>query len=186
MATIEYAKTLDGATIEKVALKDAPKSKTASDGGPVWRPIVNEPKPSFEPLTHVCVKAQTIAPDQVTNGWTVSEKPLDDVKATLVSSINAEAYERIIAIAPEHKQRNALARAVELIGIQSGTWIESKGNKPQSRVLTAEENTEAQALSQIWADVNAIRAASNAANAAINDAADVASAKAAYDAVAWP
>lgn len=186
MAATEYAKTLDGATIEKVALKDAPKTKAASDGGPVWRPIVNEPKPAFDPLTHTCVRSQTITPDQVTKGWTVSEKPLTEVKAALVEAINGEAYARIIAIAPEHKQRNALARAVELIGIQSGTWMESKGNKPAGRVLTAEENTEAQALSQIWEDVNAIRAASNAANAAINAAADVAGAKAAYDAVAWP
>lgn len=186
MAATQYAKTLDGATIDKVALKDAPKSKTASDGGPVWRPVVDEAKPAYEPLTHTCVKAQTIAPDQVTNGWTVAERPLDEAKAALVASINAEAFNRIVAIAPEHKQRNALARAVELIGIQSGTWMEAQGSKPKGRALTAEEDAEAQAMSQLWASVSAIRAASNVANAAINAAANVADAKTAYDAVAWP
>ena len=63
-----------------------------------------------------------------------------------IETVKAEAYRRIVAISPEYKQRNLLARGLELAlkMIAGGT-------------LTAGEQAEITAGRQIWARIKAIR-----------------------------
>lgn len=63
-----------------------------------------------------------------------------------VASIKTEAQARIYAIAPQWKQANFTARSVEL------TYLKV------SRTLTAEEQSEWDAMTAIWDRVKAIRA----------------------------
>ncbi len=64
--------------------------------------------------------------------------------------VRAEAYRRIVALAPEWKQRNMTARGLEL------TRKELAGG-----TLTAAEQAEAAAITAAWDAVKAIRAASD-------------------------
>ena len=70
--------------------------------------------------------------------------------------INVEAQRRIIAIAPEWKQRNWIARSVELLRIGPANW-------------TPAEQAEADAIQAQWDQIKAIRDASNAAIDNAND-----------------
>lgn len=67
-----------------------------------------------------------------------------------VAAVKAEASRRILAILPAHKQANTLARSSELLEV-----IASGGT------LTAEEEADRLAAKAAWAEVSAIRAASN-------------------------
>ena len=67
-----------------------------------------------------------------------------------VAAVKFEASRRILALLPAHKQANTLARSSELLEI-----LASGGT------LTAEEEAGRQAAKAAWADVSAIRAASN-------------------------
>lgn len=64
--------------------------------------------------------------------------------------IKAEASRRILAIAPEWRQRNALARALQL---------QERLNAGET--LTPDQEAERQALHALWASINAIRARSD-------------------------
>jgi hypothetical protein len=167
-----YAKVVDGTVVSR-EMKTNPASTTASDGGPTWRPIVEDAKPSFLD-TQTLTRSEVIEPNQVRLAWDVADKPIDGAKAERIRQINKEAGKRIVAIMPEYKQRNALALGLDLTtkhGADPNAWP-----------------TEAKALydtySALWADISAIRAASNAANDAINAASDVAEVNAV--AVSWP
>ena len=67
-----------------------------------------------------------------------------------VAAVKAEASRRILAFIPAHKQANTLARGSELLEI-----LASGGT------LTAEEEAYRLAAKAAWAEVSAIRAASN-------------------------
>lgn len=71
-------------------------------------------------------------------------------RAVTPAAIKAEASRRILAIAPEWRQRNALARALQLQERLNAGWP-----------LTAEEQAEREALHALWAAVNAIRTRSD-------------------------
>lgn len=80
------------------------------------------------------------------HGWDIEDVPVtaDDVKA--------EAYRRIVAVVPEYRQRNLIARATELLRKGVDNW-------------TADEQAEWDAGQAIWDQVKAIRAASDAIEA---------------------
>jgi len=67
-----------------------------------------------------------------------------------VKDINAEAYARIVAIAPEYMQRNMTARGLEI------TQKLVAGD-----ALTQDEIDERDAIQAVWDQVKAIRAAAN-------------------------
>lgn len=72
-------------------------------------------------------------------------------EAKRIAAIKAEAGRIIEAVLPDWKQRNALARMVEL------------SNAQQSREMTTEEQAEIDGINHIWSWIKLIRAASNAA-----------------------
>jgi len=73
-----------------------------------------------------------------------------EAKANAVKAIKAKAGADIVAIVPEYKQRNALARMLELVN-----------KKVDGGTLTAEEDAEVAAVESLWATVKAIRAQSD-------------------------
>ena len=66
--------------------------------------------------------------------------------------VKQEAGRRILAIAPEWKQRNILARSAELLRIGEPNW-------------TPSQQAEVAVMDAAWADIEAIRAKSNAIEA---------------------
>lgn len=70
-----------------------------------------------------------------------------------IQTIKQEAATRILAIAPEWKQRNMLARSVEL--------ADKKGSGP----LTPDEIAEENAMRAVWAQIKEIRRKSDLAEA---------------------
>lgn len=69
--------------------------------------------------------------------------------AAFVAAVKAEAYRRIVAICPEWKQRNLTAQAAILADKGRDAW-------------TVDEADAWAAGEAIWADIKAIRAASDA------------------------
>jgi len=67
--------------------------------------------------------------------------------------VKAEAERRILAVAPEWRQRNLLARGAELANIR------------HDRKLTSGEKAEADAISAVWTAIAGLRAASDALEA---------------------
>lgn len=90
---------------------------------------------------------------------TVSDdRTLAEAKAERIALVKDEARRRILAICPEWKQTNLVARGTELL------------MAARSRSLTAPENAEIAAGQAVWDAIKAIRAASDTAEAAINAA----------------
>ena len=85
---------------------------------------------------------------------TITNQPTARIKAELVQQTKAVAKDKIEQLLPEWKQRNLLARGIELT---------NKGNK-----RTAEEDTEVEALQSQWDAIKAIRSASDSIETAIN------------------
>lgn len=112
----------------------------------------------------------TVAWDIAQRAWVATDKPLEDVQVRLIEKIKADANNRILESLPEWKQRNLIARAAEL------------SDKRIDGPLTAEEESERQALKGEWAGVTAIREASDTAEANVTAAQSVAAAIAAYEA----
>ena len=77
-------------------------------------------------------------------------------KADAIAKIKADTQAKILQLAPEWKQRNAIARSVELIDKGKDTW-------------TAEEQLEVAQVNQLWAVIKQLREASNSAEQAIID-----------------
>lgn len=75
--------------------------------------------------------------------------------AEQIADIKKQAMIAILAIAPEWKQRNMMARSLEL------------ERKDRKQGLTAEEQAEIDAMESVWAQVKAIRTQSDADEAAL-------------------
>ncbi len=73
-----------------------------------------------------------------------------------VDEAKAEAGRRILGVAPEWKQRNMTVRAVELLHKGEADW-------------TTEERAEAAAMESAWAQITAIRVASDVLEAEITE-----------------
>ncbi len=75
-----------------------------------------------------------------------------------VANAKAESRRRILALAPEWKQRNMLARSIELLR-----------KDPTISGLTAAEANEAAKIEKAWAKITAVRTASNQLEAEITN-----------------
>lgn len=103
---------------------------------------------------------------------------LEDAKAERLAAIRAEAGRRITEVAPDYRQRNVLARSVELLeaAVLGGGFAG----------LTEDERAEAAAARALWAQISPIRQHSDELEAQAAAAADLA-ALAAIDVTAgWP
>jgi len=82
--------------------------------------------------------------------------PVDEAaeEAARVQAIKQAASEQILAIAPEWKQRNMLARSVELHEVMTS-----------GGALTTEEQAELDAIRAVWAQIKTIRQKSDLAEA---------------------
>ncbi len=78
----------------------------------------------------------------------------EEAEAARIERIKAKAMAAILAIAPEWKQRNLIARGLEL------TEILAAGGS-----LTSAQQAESDAIKAVWAQISAIRAASDQAEA---------------------
>lgn len=88
----------------------------------------------------------------VSVGWTVRDKTqaeLDADREKKIADIKAEAHRRIVALCPEWKQRNLTAQAAQLAKKGESNW-------------TQEEADAWAAGEALWAQIAAIRAASDA------------------------
>lgn len=94
--------------------------------------------------------------DYVTKQWVLPDDGIDQAKQEAIRKINAKTGEIITARLPLWKQNNLTARAVELQANQAN-W-------------TTEDANEFAALQAEWGWVKAVRAASNAAVAAVQTA----------------
>lgn len=112
----------------------------------------------------------------VTATWTVTQRPIGTMRERALAAVRAEAARRILEIAPEWRQRNLTARAVELIALHG----------PAPLVWPQGAQDEWAAGAAIWARIKAVRAASNAAEAAILAAESCAETSAVVAAAPWP
>ena len=120
-----------------------------------WLPAV-ETKPDYGyRIQSRSGPALTVEADQVTAVWTVADRPLDEVKAELVQQVKQAVGAAILAVYPDWKQRNMIARAVDLTRIAG------------ARALTTEESAEESALQAAWDWISGVRTASNMREAAI-------------------
>lgn len=101
---------------------------------------------------------------------------LDAIAAELIAKVKADAGDIILAYLPDWKQRNMTARGVQIL------------RKIQAATATSEEIAEADAIEAAFDNVVAIRAASDAAEAAITAAraADDETAMQAAALASWP
>lgn len=83
-------------------------------------------------------------------------KRSQSVKPKIKAAIKAEAGRRILERAPEWKQRNVLARSVELRNIKDG------------RALASDEQAELDAAQALWDSIKAIRAHSDQLEAEVD------------------
>lgn len=90
-----------------------------------------------------------------TRTWPVAHITDEALRAAVVASVKAEAERRILAIMPEWKQRNSLAQ-----GLAAATTY---GFDPEA--WPAELQAEYAAVMAQWAQIKAIRAASNSIEA---------------------
>ena len=88
--------------------------------------------------------------------WIITDRPLEDVQTEKLKEIREEAGRRIIAIVPEYKQRNLLAEAMTL----TATYGPRKdwGEDVPAPIVAKWE-----AGAAVWAQVKAIRDASDVA-----------------------
>lgn len=78
-----YAKVVDGVIVAR-EMKDNPDSITSSDGGPVWRPVVDD-KPAFDARNQrLSGPVEVIEQYQVVRRWTIEAIPHADM-ANLVA-----------------------------------------------------------------------------------------------------
>lgn len=104
------------------------------------------------------VPSENLRAGEYINGFSAPQEEIDSAKLERITQIKAEAQERIYAIVPAWKQTNLIARSIELRDIKD------------ERAWTEIEAAEDTAIRAIWAQVRAIRAASNTAEAAVNAA----------------
>lgn len=86
---------------------------------------------------------------------------LDRAKAEKIKAIKREANRKIIKVAPPWKQRNLLARGLELQNKTPAAW-------------TAEEIAESEAIKAVWTAITAIRTNSDDLESQVETAATIA------------
>jgi hypothetical protein len=116
-------------------------------------PVLTADAPPYNRDTERLVQAEPALVDgKWVRGWTVVPLTADELarrRATMVEGVKREASKRILSIAPDYKQRNMLARSVELLRIGEAN-------------LTQEQRDEVLAIELIWETIQMIRARSDA------------------------
>ena len=95
-----------------------------------------------------------LTPDEEAERDAAAAADVEAQFASTIYAVKAEAGRRILAIAPEWKQRNLTARAAELLRKGEGNW-------------TAEEQAEVSKMDGLWDRVKALRAASDTHETAV-------------------
>lgn len=166
MNLIEFAKfRYDTETNTRIFLEIELKEpdtiwKLDPNGKPLGLPLVREEIPEL-------LLGQVYTTEYIENDDTVSlvhstiwneSFSINDLKDLKLNEIRQEAEQRILQIAPEFKQRNLTARAVQLIAIYG-----SVENFPQN--ISDEWN----AGMMVWLSIKEIRDASNAAEEMVSN-----------------
>jgi len=119
--------------------------------------VEEAPRPEIDERTqHADRQAAPALVDGVwVSGWIISAKPqadIDTFDAEIREHIKIEAGKRIVRMAPEWKQRNAMARGLEF----ARKMIRNGPN-----ALTPEEDAEEAAMDTLWMEVKRLRAVSD-------------------------
>jgi hypothetical protein len=115
-------------------------------------PVIEEPSPVYNEATQRIVRQQ---PQIVNNQWFIKWSIVDKTEEEKIQyredqirKVKAEAKRRIIAIAPEWKQSNMLARALTLL------------RKGEANLTTAEA-LEVSGMDEVWTEIQRIRSVSD-------------------------
>lgn len=115
-------------------------------------PITEEPSPMYNEATQRIVRQQPqIVNNQWTVGWIIVDKTEEEqiqYREDQIRKVKEEANRRIVQIAPEWRQRNMIARGVELTSIGKDAW-------------TQEQLDEYQSIEVVWTTIKMIRAKSD-------------------------
>lgn len=119
-------------------------------------PVIEEPSPTYNEATQRIVRQQ---PQLINNQWVIkwvvadkTEEEQIQYREKQVRNIKAEASRRIISIVPEWKQRNIIARGLE---------IARKMIRNGPNTLSPEEEAEEAAISALWTEVKRLRTVSD-------------------------
>lgn len=145
----------------------------APEKGLAWLEV--PPAPDLEAWEYAPVLATVEDGEGWALEWGHATTPVVDFKARLTLRIKGDARVRILAIVPEWKQFNLIARGVELTDKLIATGS-----------LTTAELAERDAIRATWQTIKAIRTYSDTLEAAVTAATTQAQAQAAYDAATWP
>ena len=104
----------------------------------------------------------------------VTDRPLADVQAELIEQVKVDCGQRIVAVYQEYKQRNMIAKAVEL------------SEKKADGSITVDETALFTNLKSAWSWVESVRLTSNAIEAQISGATTVQAVADVYDNAIWP
>jgi hypothetical protein len=145
-----HALVLNGSERKRMDFGGArPPTLSANKGA--WLPIVPRgDQPVSDPDTETCEPTETVGEDAITQGWAVRDLTADELNARK-AAIKAEARRRILAIFPDWKQTNMVARGVEL----QDAWR-------RNSEWSVGEAAEAAALQTAWNWIKSVRAASDA------------------------
>lgn len=130
---------------------------------PRWLPIVAEDPPPVTPGAEVRegpVEVVDLVAGVVRLAYSVRESTPEEVaelRAAKVAAIKAEATRRILALMPEHDQRNSLALGMEMVTTYG----------PDPAGWPAEMRARYEADLAIWTEIKAIRARSDQLEAAL-------------------
>lgn len=130
---------------------------------PRWLPIVPENLPAFTPGAQVCegpVEVVDLVAGVVRLAWSArvsTPEEVAEMRAAKVAAIKAEATRRILALMPDHDQRNSLALGMEMVTTYG----------PDPAGWPAEMRARYEADLAIWSEIKAIRARSDQLEAAL-------------------
>lgn len=155
-----HALVLNGEILEYRDYAPNVDQSTLAPGKPRMLPVVKV-NAEHDPVTQVRTGPQYIVEaNQVSEVYTVRNKnaaELAAMKANKVAAVKAEAETRILAIMPQHKQLNSLALGMEMVT----TYGPDPTKWPDDARATYD------AVMAQWAQIKALRAASNAKEAEI-------------------
>lgn len=119
-------------------------------------PVFIADAPPYDQDTERLVQAEPILADgKWGRGWAVVPLTADELaqrRAAMVEGVKQEAGRRVLAIAPDYRQRNMLARTAQLLRIGEAN-------------LTQSQRDEVLAIERVWETIQMIRARSDAIEA---------------------
>jgi hypothetical protein len=136
------------------------KPHLPDDGFPMWRPIVDSP-PAYDPATQNrtqnAQEAWTIGAESVVVTYTVTDRPVEDVRSEKLASIRADAQAHILSAYPLWVQTNiAMGIYPADVGDPAKTWIASvitESNRCEALVNAAATLADIVAVTPIWPEV---------------------------------